>query len=202
MPTLGLAIPCYKGHFHYIDSLLPTLAESTRLPEKIVIACSGWDKTGTLRFVFAGIPVDILFTTQVLDVAANRNRAARALSTDIIVFLDADDRMHPRRLELLHEAFSRGACEAVYHAYHRLHRDALPIQHADVGSLQRTTRDAAVHAGHVAVRSRLFARVQFDERPEAWRREDTLYKQRLEALGVPIVYLSNPLTYYLYLGNP
>lgn len=202
MLTIGVAIPCYRGHFHYINSLLPTLAESTLRPEKIVVSCSGWDKTGTLQFVCDGIPVDILFTTTILDAAANRNRAARALSTDVIAFLDADDRMHPNRLELLHEAFTTLPCEAVYHGCHRLRRDQMPDVHPDAGPLHVTTRDASVHAGHVAVRSRLIARIQFDERPEAWRQEDTLYKRSLEASGVPIVYLSNQLTYYLYLGNP
>lgn len=201
MPTVGVAIPCYKGHFHYVESLLANLAESTVRPTQVVIACSGWDKTGTFRFVYAGLSVDILFSTQILDTAANRNRAARALSTDIIAFLDVDDRMHPTRLAYLLEAFASGPYQAVYHGYHRLHRDAYPSDHPDPGPLVKGSRETDVHNGHVAIRAALLTRVQFDERPSAWRQEDTLFRRRLEAMGVPIAYLVNPLTYYLYLGT-
>ena len=202
MPTIGIAIPCYKGHFHYIDSLLSNLAESTVPPTQIVIACSGWDRTGTFRFVYAGIPVDILFTTQILDTAANRNRAARALTTDLIAFLDADDRMHPKRLSYLLEAFASGPYQAVYHGYHRLHRDHYPSEHPDPGPLTVVPATSPVHNGHVAIRALLLKRFQFDERPSAWRQEDTLFRRSLESAGVPLAFLANPLTYYLYLGNP
>lgn len=202
MPTIGIAIPCYKGHFHYIDSLLPNLAESIVRPTQIVIACSGWDKTGTLRFVYAGIPVDILFSTQLIDAAGNRNRAAKALSTDIIAFLDADDRMHPRRLGYLLETFALGPYEAVYHASIRIHRDHYPSEHPDPGPLTLVPRDDSIAQGHVAVRASLLRRFQFDERPSAWRQEDMLFRRRLESAGVSIACLANRLTYYLYLGNP
>lgn len=202
MPTIGVAIPCYKGHFHYIDSLLPNLAESTVRPTQIVIACSGWDKTGTLRFVYAGIPVDILFTTKILDVSANRNRAAKSMTTDFIAFLDADDRMHPKRLAYVLETFASGPYEAVYHAQFRMHRDHLPTEHPDPGPLTRVSADSPVHHGHVVVRASLLRRFQFDERPSAWRQEDTLFRHTLESSGVSIAFLANPLTYYLYLGNP
>lgn len=201
MPTIGVAIPCYRGHFHYVDSLLANLAQSTVRPTQIVIACSGWDRTGTLRSVYAGLPVDILFTTQILDTAANRNRAARALTTDIIAFLDVDDLMHPARLGYLLETFASGPYEAVYHGYHRLHRTAYPSEHPDPGPLTMGSREIPVHNGHVAVRASLMKRVQFDERTSAWRQEDTLFRRTLESMGVPIAYLTNPLTYYLYLGS-
>lgn len=202
MPTIGIAIPCYKGHFHYIDSLLPNLAESTVRPTQIVIACSGWDKTGTLRFVYAGIPVDILFSTQRIDAAGNRNRAAKALSTDLIAFLDADDRMHPTRLAYLLDTFASGPYEAVYHGSFRIHRDHYPSEHPDPGPLTHVSADHTVHHGHVAVRASLLRRFQFDERLSAWRQEDTLFRRLLESSGVSIAFLANPLTYYLYLGNP
>jgi hypothetical protein len=48
----------------------------------------------------------------------------------------------------------------------------------------------------------LMKRFQFDERPSAWRQEDTFLRRRLESSGVAIAYLTNPLTYYLYLGTP
>ena len=202
MPTIGVAIPCYRGHFHYINSLLPNLAESTVRPTQVVVSCSGWDKTGTLLLDYAGIPVTILFTTAILDTAANRNRAARAMSTEFVAFLDADDRMHPKRLAYLLETFASGPYEAVYHGHYRLHRDAYPSEHPEPGPLTRGTPETHVHNGHVAVRRSLLSRISFDERPSAWRQEDTLFRRTLEASGVSIAYLVPPLTYYLYLGTP
>jgi hypothetical protein len=202
MPTIGVAIPCYRGHFHYVDALLANLAQSTVRPTQVVIACSGWDRTGTLRFVYADIPVDILFTTQILDTAANRNRAARALTTEFIAFLDVDDLMHPARLGYLLETFASGPYAAVYHAFHRLHRHAYPSEHPDPGPLTTGPPETSVHNGHVAVRASLMKRFQFDERLSAWRQEDTLFRRTLESSRVPIAYLTNPLTYYLYLGTP
>lgn len=200
MPTIGIAVPCYKGHFHYVNDLLANLARSSIPPAKIVIACSGWDKTGTLRFDYAGIPVDILFSTQRMDTAANRNRAARALTTDFIAFLDVDDFQHPKRLEYLLEAFATTSCDAVYHGFRRLHRHARTDEGPDPGPLTFTP-GCAVHAGHVAVRASLIRRFQFDERLSAWRQEDSLYKRTLESAGVRIAHVENALTDYLYLGD-
>jgi hypothetical protein len=202
MTTVGIAIPCYRGHMHYIDALLRNIASSTHLPTQVAISCSGWDRTGTLRFTYGGFRVDILYTTQLQDAAKNRNVAAQALTTDLIVFMDADDLMHPKRIAYIRDAFEQSGCDVVYHGFLRLHRDHIPTEPADIGPLDvsRTPRD--IHAGHVSVRPSLFRRIQFDERPSAWRQEDSLYKTRLIAEGVSIAYVSNPLTYYLYLGNP
>jgi hypothetical protein len=202
MTTIGVAIPCYRGHMHYVDALLANIASSTHLPTQVAISCSGWERSGTLRFTYCGFQVDILYTTQLQDAAKNRNVAARALTTDLIAFLDVDDLMHPKRLAYLRDAFERSGCDAVYHEFLRMHRHNVPAEHADPGALDVSRTPCSVHAAHFAVRASLFRRIQFDERPSAWRREDSLYLQRLIAEGVSIAYLTNPLTYYLYLGNP
>lgn len=202
MATVGIAIPCYRGHMHYIDALLQNIASSTHLPTQVAISCSGWDRTGTLRFTYCGFRVDILYTTQLQDAAKNRNVAAQALTTDLIVFIDSDDLMHPKRIAYVRDAFEQTGCDVVYHGFLRLHRHHSPTEPADLGPLDVSRTPCHIHAGHVSVRSSLFRRIQFDERPSAWRQEDSLYKKRLIAEGVSIAYVSNPLTYYLYLGNP
>jgi glycosyltransferase involved in cell wall biosynthesis len=202
MATVGIAIPCYRGHIQYVDALLQNIASSTHLPTQVAISCSGWDRTGTLRFTYCGFRVDILYTTKLQGIGTNRNIAANALTTDLITFLDVDDLMHPKRIAYLRDAFEQSGCDAVYHGFVRLHRDHLPTEHADLGPLDVSRTPCDVMAAHVTVRSSLFRRIQFDERPSSWRQEDTVYRKQLIADGVSVAYVSNPLTYYLYLGNP
>ena len=216
--TIGVAIPCYSGHVHYISSLLDNVAGSTRKPDEIVISCSSCDNNRIQYFVYKDIPVRIWYSTERLNQSTNRNRAASLLKTDLISFLDADDLMHPKRIEYLCQAFeSRPDISAVYHSYSRdfitkredpfwdePELNMLPsrvIKNPNaLGLLVESDTSLPIHHAHVTIRNEVMGRVRFNESWDVYRLEDAVYGGDLVANNIPLMYLNNQLSRYIFSG--
>jgi glycosyltransferase involved in cell wall biosynthesis len=218
MPTIGVAVPCYSGHAHYIPSLLQNITTSTVKPDEIVISCSSSLTDRTDYFECNSVPVTILYSTRRLNQSTNRNRAAKLLKSDLISFIDADDLMHPRRIELLLETFQKYPdISVVYHNYSHDHISARenpfweepelkvlpnklvkdPIAHG-LMVLTDPLRQYGHHHAHVTVRREVFDTFKFDEDWSAYRIEDSTYGALLFANNVPMLYLHNKLSRYTY----
>lgn len=203
---IGIAVPCHRGHADHIMPLLENIAQSTVLPAQVVISCSSWDSTMDVAFDYKSIPVTVSYTAQMMNAAENRNRAAKRLSTECISFIDVDDRMHPLRLAYAMEALK--TYEAVYHSYRRVDAHNVAFAHPGEISIKEglTTRsdilglaldNYPIHHAHVTMRKSLFDRIQFDERPDYYRLEDSIYGRVLYEAGVKMAYLTNTLSHYL-----
>lgn len=216
--TIGVAIPCYSGHAHYILPLLHNIASSTVKPDSIVISCSSWEHSKRLGFTYDGIPVQIWYATERLNVAQNRNRAASCLNTDLITFLDADDLMHPKRIEFLrHTLETRPDVSAVYHGYSWEHvskrgdpfweeESPRPLPNPmvkdpnAVGIMVATDppNQYEHHHAHVTIRRAVFDLFRFPESWDSYRKEDSLYGAFLVAHAVPVLFLNNKLSRYIF----
>jgi glycosyltransferase involved in cell wall biosynthesis len=213
--TLGVAIPCYSGHFQYLNSLLANIASSTVKPTAICISCSSWTHNKKEYFEFSGIPVIIWYSSEKLNVSQNRNRAASLLKTNLISFLDADDLMHPKRVEFLIGVFeTRPDISAVFHdyMYHPISmRDDPFWDEPQANPLPNKVRKDpnatgiiveggpyAIHQAQVTIRSRLFSIFRFNESWEHFRREDSMYAATLVLHEVPCLYLNNKLSRYIF----
>jgi glycosyltransferase involved in cell wall biosynthesis len=216
--TIGVAIPCYSGHVRYITPLLDNIAESTRKPDDIVISCSSSENNRTLAFVYKDMSVRIWYSTERLNQATNRNRAASLLKTDLITFIDADDLMHPKRIEYLCKAFeSRPDIDVVYHNYLYNHvskrndpfwdePEFNPLPNpmvknpAAVGLMVLTNPPGQYehHHAHVTLRKAVFDRLKFDEEWRFYRMEDSIYGVKLLNNNIPMLFLNNRLTRYIF----
>ena len=101
---IGVAIPAYIGHINRLFELLDSIEKQTRLPDKVVVSCSStreFNNNKTYSF-----PLQIIVTEERQNAAQNRNIAASNLmDMDFITFIDADDIMHPQRVEVLLKVF-------------------------------------------------------------------------------------------------
>ena len=214
---IGVAIPCYNQHFDKLSSLIDNIAASSLKPQQIAISCSSWNHDRRTDTSYNGIPVSIQYSTQRLNQGTNRNIAAGMLTTDLISFIDADDLMHPSRLEYIAKAFQNGDYHAIYHSYAHEHITAYanpfePVGEYDLvsgriisnpntaGILVENT-SYPIHHAHVTVRRDVFSRFKFDESWGAYRNEDSLYGKTLAENGVSIGYLANKLTRYIFTGT-
>lgn len=212
---IGVAIPCYSGHHHYIESLLENIASSTVKPNQIVISCSSWTHDNQVNLDYKGIPVQIWYSSQRLNQAANRNRAASLLTTDLITFIDADDLMHPRRIEFLLAMFEqRPDISAIYHDYQTDHvsrrsdpfweeTEPRPLPNKLVKDpvhygIMVETVNHPIHHAQVTVRNRVFNVFKFDEDWSVYRAEDSMYGALLITHEVPALYLHNKLSRYIF----
>lgn len=123
-PSVAVVITTYD-HAHYLaDALASVARQSVRPDEVIVIDDGSHDDPGRVATAFGA-----QFVRQDnAGLAAARNRGLAAAGADYVVFLDADDRLAPRALELglaCHAA--NPGCGMVYGAHRRVDAALAPI---------------------------------------------------------------------------
>lgn len=214
---LAVCVPCHTSHVRYIPELLESIDQQTVLPTIVSISISQWTEEPPV-FV-CRVPVEVCCSPDVLPAANNRNIAADAViqRVDALSFIDADDRMHPRRIEYVLQELRQHS--VVYHSY-RVWNAGSPIPECNTnGNVCRgvwkeirtinpdlTARllfmirlgigmvPFPVHAAHVSVRSDVFQKVHFPIGRN--RSDDSEYMLTLYRSGYSISVLHDPLTYF------
>jgi glycosyltransferase involved in cell wall biosynthesis len=208
---IGVAIPCYKNHIFPLIRCLDSIAAQTVKPDQVIVSCSS-SKPEDLPELNYSFPLRVITTEEKKNAAQNRNIAASYLDTEIVSFFDADDEMHPQRLEAIKDAFmSYRPCDIVLHSFligDEVTRDYINYKSFDkrYDTLRRSPTGCAVHApdwsariahGYVSVSKFMLSRVQFKEDPGSELREDALFCGDVLAMtGVRSVYLPTPLGRY------
>ena len=113
---IGVAIPCYYGHIERLYDLLDSIEKQTILPTKVVISISSTSKFNLNKTY--SFPLSVIITVDKQNAAKNRNIAAlNLLDMDYITFIDADDIMHPQRIEFLLKGFQTYDSDIILHNY-------------------------------------------------------------------------------------
>ena len=186
---IGVAIPCYKGHIANIKGLLDSIALQTRLPDDVFISCSS-----SVPSDFPYVSADYSFPFRVLthdirqNVAQNRNIAGAHLDTDIITFFDADDQMHPQRLEIIEDCFTKHDSMIVLHNFESTGAPFFPfdsdfpylvnqLDRCPWGSTIIKTRPSGlqIHNGQPSIRREVFDTIRFNESAACLTKDDTVF---------------------------
>jgi glycosyltransferase involved in cell wall biosynthesis len=206
---IGVAIPCYIGHLENLRVLLESIAKQTRLPEKVVVSCSS--TTELPNFPIYNFDLIIACSQSLKNPSQNRNIAAKLLDVDIITFFDADDVMHPQRLEFIECAFSGGA-SIVLHNYIGEQEDKFVLYESpyitydslcqSIGGCIRhvnpNNRELGIHHSQVSVTRGIYNQIQFDENPAIIGKEDCVFCWCAFTLpNIKNAYISNKLSLYL-----
>lgn len=115
MSTIGVAIPTIPVRTKQLERALASVLSQTRFPDQISVT-SDTAREGA---------------------AANRNRAARALDTDWIAFLDDDDTLEPNHLDSLLKTAIDTDADLVYPWFH-IRGGVDPLAVRDVDNNLRT----------------------------------------------------------------
>lgn len=191
MVTIGVAIPCFKGHIGHLKNLLESIQQQTRIPDRVVVCCSSSEPQDIpyTQEMFS-FPLQILVTPEKRSAAQNRNAAASQLQTDILSFIDADDVMHPRRIEIVEQCFtsSVGPTDVVMLLHNYEMNLAEPwvtedpvfeygrLYRCPWGSTQHHDRRGnIVHNSQSSILRHVFDIIQFREEPEFHAKEDTIF---------------------------
>jgi glycosyltransferase involved in cell wall biosynthesis len=213
MSSIGVAIPCYKFHIPFLKRCLDSIEAQTVKPQEVIVACSSSESSdiphSTYNYSFT---LRILPRPERRNAAENRNYAASFLTTDIISFFDADDEMHPQRLEAIQRAFQQqSGLDIAIHQFWIDEEVNKPFQHYETfdfrpQTLQRSPTGCAVYApdwrqrithGHVSVSRIAYGRIQFKEDPGNERREDAMFCGDVLAMnGCQNVYIAHSLCKY------
>lgn len=209
---IGVAIPCYIGHINQLQVLLDSIAAQTRLPDKVVVSCSSIAEMPP-EFSKYDFDLQIICDPSVKNPSQNRNVAARHLDTDVITFFDADDIMHPQRIEFIEQAFL-DSVDIVLHNFESEHSqfslyDSCNISYNALcqcasGCIRHIIWNAhdLIHHAQVSVKREIFEQVQFDEGPTGIGKEDCVFCWSVFALpNVTNAYIQNKLSLYLPSGT-
>ena len=209
---LGVAVPCYPGHIPHVLTLLDSIETQTSKPDKVVVSCS----STTEKFIKKpySFPLEILLIPDVRNAAQNRNLAgSRLTDMDYITYFDADDVMHPQRIEILRRIFQLTDCDIILHDYSMeqnfslLNLDTILyrvnslvqapsgcITHKDV---QYFYKKEQIHHSQSSIKASLLTRVQYPEEKEFCNKEDCVFCYRIFGLhDVHNVYVNHKLSYY------
>merc|ERR1719197_2315795 len=123
-PSLAVCAPSDIDDSQFVMRLLESVASQTCTPTEVLVVISGvgeHEPTALLdevRSTYGSrMPLRIMLDPEKRTAGYNRNRCASNSNSEIISFIDMDDFMHTRRLELLSYTFAQYHPRAVVHAY-------------------------------------------------------------------------------------
>jgi hypothetical protein len=109
---LAVCIPCVNGHRRLLLDTLKFIEAQTRKPDIVVVSISKYIPDPRIDISGSPLSITVIHTTKDLHAGANRNiAAAEAVKQGAthISFFDADDIMHPQRLECIERAFTENS---------------------------------------------------------------------------------------------
>lgn len=207
-------IPCYKYHINKLLRLLNSIEAQTRKPDLVVVSCSStkegdFPKLEDSKYSF---PLKILLHEERRNAAENRNMAAMLVDTSYISFFDADDIMHPQRLEAIEYVIQKTGGDLIMHSFlqegegefinSEIFYSEDVLERAPSGCVQKKgCHGTRIHHSQATIKRDIFKSVQYREEAEFERREDAVFCGDVVALPhVKNVYIHNPLSKYDYEG--
>jgi glycosyltransferase involved in cell wall biosynthesis len=213
---IGVAIPCYKYHIPQLKRCLDSIAKQSVVPDDVVVSCSSTNPGDIPQYSYP-FPLRVISTPEKKNAAENRNIAASYLTTDIVSFFDADDEMHPQRLEAIRDAFQgTPGCDIVLHSFWKDTQNSKSweiYKNFDIrpNSLARASSGCAVyvpsqheriHHSQVSVSEHILNRMKFNEDSSVARREDSLFcGDILASPNCQNAYIAVPLSKYYMEGT-
>jgi glycosyltransferase involved in cell wall biosynthesis len=217
---IGVAIPCFIKHINRCYELLDSINAQTRLPDEVVVSCSSSKPEDFVKREYK-FPLTVITTEDKYNTAQNRNSAASKLTTDIISFIDADDIMHPQRLEAIEKAVEMNA-NIVFHSFFteeeckqefpniipceirintiQQSRFTKCIEHKNLDISYKS--GSRIHQAQISVLRILFERVKFREAPQYELCADAAFCYDVLALpNIITAYIPKPLSKYIPSGT-
>jgi hypothetical protein len=159
-----------------------------------------------IEYSYYSYPLEIITRIDVRNQAENRNQGSACMDTEFVSYFDADDVMHPQRIETI--------CKYIRNADILLHSFKIdntlfnviqrPIVYADL--LMRGPTGCVVfkpdwnkhiHHSQSTIRRNMFELVKFNEDANITRREDSLFCGDIVNLpGVRNIYIEETLSWY------
>jgi hypothetical protein len=192
---------------------LDSIEIQTHKPNKVVVSSSSTkDNIEVKKYSF---PLEIIITEERKNAAENRNIAASILNdVDYITFIDADDIMHPQRIEILLKVFNNSNCDIILHNYSLDNSNFLnEIENIDFrenelircysGCIRHFDYDKynilsqRIHHSQCSIKRHIFDIVKYPEEKDFYSREDCVFCYRIFSIpNIKNVYISNKLTLY------
>lgn len=212
---IGVAIPCYHGHVNNLYNLLDSINLQSIVPDKVVVSSSSTYKieiTKTYNF-----PLYITITPEKKNASQNRNIAiSNLMDMDYVTFIDADDIMHPQRIEILLKTIHDYDSDIILHNYQiepfntenmfekieniKVRTNELIQNWFGYGITHINGYDESIdkiHHAQATVKKWILQIIKFPEETEFNRKEDSVFCYRIfNITNIKTAYIQNELSYY------
>lgn len=189
----SIIIPCCATHAEHLYALVRMYEQQTELPDEIVISLSESHKVpqdiiDALRNETWRFPVKLLLSQEKLFAGHNRNIACENASGDIFICQDADDLVHPQRVEIIKYFFKKYKVKHLMHRFVVLKRDEASslYSYKDLREIEfdfpKTFAETYVREGitngNVAIAKTVFNKIKWPSTP---RGQDTEFNKEVYA---------------------
>jgi glycosyltransferase involved in cell wall biosynthesis len=102
MYKIAVCIPCASKDIKYLKACIGSVKAQTRQPDFVIVSISSIENEGSLDLPDIEIPIEYIYSKGLVHPGGNRNLAAKKaveMGADLLTFFDADDIMHPRKIE-------------------------------------------------------------------------------------------------------
>lgn len=205
MSSVGVVIPCHKPYISLLKECLDSIELQTSKPDKVIVMCSSSLPEDIPQYNYS-FPLEIVTREGVHNQANNRNEGVKRMNTDIVSFFDADDVMHPQRIEMIRKYMIDQ--DILFHGFQTDNREFEHItsQIVHYGQLVRGPTGCVVfrpnwqkmlHHAQISVRRHLFDFVKFPENPQLRGSEDSLLCGMIVSMShIRNVFIENSLSWY------
>jgi len=187
MKKVTLCITCYSKDVHFLDQCLHYVNLQTVKPDEILVIANDIQDDSDLKQESLEKGFNLFTTKEHKFPGWGRNVGFNLAKHEIVSFLDVDDIVFPRKIELVKKVFEDESVDALVHNYHYLtialenvekkfHYDVEEIK--DVGNdVVKTKHNEDVHHGHMTCKKSVYEKYQYRE--DMLREEDVDFCRRI-----------------------
>lgn len=124
MSNISIIIPCYPPHTKYLATILTDIEQQTLLPKEVILAISETDDRKKMELfneyakIFnKKVEFKIINTIEKKLAGQNRNMGASVATGEYLMFVDADDSIHPQKMEITKYYLDRYRPNLLLHSY-------------------------------------------------------------------------------------
>ena len=195
---LSVCIPCHINHADHLKNILSDLSIQTKKPHEIVIFLKPF-LSSNLNFLhgqFDETELKIITSCEESTMGFAKNKCAEQSSGDILCFMDADDRIHPQKLEFVEKIFTSQTCDAMIHNY-SMNNVSIFNKTLDnpligncfdhvTGTGVDNDLDIPLHFAHCSVKKDVYLLNKFNENWDSYRADDAYFVKSLCKKGYSV----------------
>lgn len=121
---ISIIVPCYPPHIKYLNTTLNDISKQTVLPKEVILVISETNEKTKLELyeqfqILFDTVVDfkIINTEEKQYAGINRNTGVSFASCEYVMFIDADDTIHPQKVEITKYFLDKYKPNLLLHSY-------------------------------------------------------------------------------------
>lgn len=194
--TVSVCVPCHCSHTQYLPELFDTIENQICKPNDVIVSVSEQTQPLDLDVSQYSFPVTFLVSPERKYAGENRNVCALASSSDILVFIDADDKMASTRISITKHIFTEYPyLDVLYHYFNET--GAMCTETFAYTKLHPYAFSDRIHFGHPSIRRTLMVdkKYLYSSLPRA---QDVELAKRIVTGTRPTIHVyADELTVYL-----